>query len=52
MTEARSDNFQYYLARALLKKLWVKGLISEEEMKRIDERNKASFGFQEVKTEA
>jgi hypothetical protein len=37
------NSIRYYLALALLRKLWADGLITEDEMRRIDERNKASF---------
>ena len=44
---ATGINFRYLLSQAIVKKLWVRGYITEEEMKRIDERNKISFGFVE-----
>jgi hypothetical protein len=44
MTKAtKNPDIRYYLALAIIKKLWVDGLITAEEMKRIDERNRASF---------
>jgi hypothetical protein len=47
METIQTPNFKYLFALAILKKLWVGGYITEEEMKRIDERNKVSFGFTE-----
>lgn len=37
------NKIKYYFAQAIIKKLWVEGLITEDEMKRIDERNRDSF---------
>ena len=37
-------NVRYHIALAFIRKLWAIGLITEEEMHRIDARNKASFG--------
>ena len=36
---------KYALAKAITKKLWVEGLITRDEMSRIDERNKKTFGI-------
>ena len=45
MTKNRND-IRYLFALAIIKKLWVEGLITEDEMRRIDARNKVSFSIQ------
>lgn len=35
--------FDYYMAQKLLKKLWEAGLITEEELDKITEKNRQSF---------
>jgi len=40
-----SNTIKYALAQAIIKKLWVEGLITRDEMARIDERNKKTFGI-------
>ena len=42
----QSNLIKYALAKAIIKKLWVEGLITRDEMSRIDERNKKSFGIE------
>ncbi len=42
--QTNPNSIRYSLALAIVKKLWVAGLITADEMQRIDERNKASFG--------
>jgi hypothetical protein len=37
------NKIKYLFAQAIIKKLWVEGLITEDEMRRIDARNKDSF---------
>lgn len=44
MEQKNSDNFLYEVSRAIIKNLYLKGLISFEEFTRIDARNKTSFG--------
>ena len=41
--EKEKKLLQYHFAKAILKQLWAAGLIAEEEMNRIDERNKKTF---------
>jgi len=41
MTE--NNNFTYYLASAIIKKLLIKGLITDIEYDKIDAKNKISF---------
>jgi len=41
-----SNIIRYELAKAIIKKLWVEGLITRDEMSRIDERNRKSFGIE------
>jgi len=36
-------NFKYHMALAILRKLWSQGLITEEELKRIDLRNSQKY---------
>jgi len=39
----QGNKIKYALAKAIIKKLWVEGLITRDEMARIDERNKKTF---------
>jgi hypothetical protein len=38
-----NSDIRYLLALAIVKKMWVAGLITEDEMNRINKRNKESF---------
>jgi len=42
----QGNKIKYALAQAIIKKLWVEGLLTRDEMSRIDERNKKSFGIE------
>ena len=42
-TEMRNNSFVYALASAIIRQLWVKGLLTDDEYIRIDEKNKISF---------
>lgn len=39
-----NSNIRYIIAHAFIRKLWADGLITEEEMLRINARNKVAFG--------
>jgi hypothetical protein len=46
-TANQSENIRYEFSFAIIRRLWIEGLITESEMKRIDKRNKLSFPLKE-----